>query len=400
MSYLVLARKWRPSKFSEVVGQDHAVAALKNSISSQNIHHAYLFTGTRGIGKTSIARILAKALNCSDLIDNSEPCNTCESCKSINEGAAIDFIEIDAASRRGIEDTKNLLETISYLPSSSRYKIYLIDEVHMLTPESFNALLKNLEEPPPHVIFMFATTEYKKILPTIISRCLQINLSSVSVKVISDQLGKIFSKEKIKLLYDPILKVNSINIKKREKIENRFLNTNYILSIGRLTKQKNFFLLISAFKEISQKYPNLKLIILGEGDERKKLEKLIEDLNLSGSVFLEGYKKNIFNYLNNCECYISSSLYEDPGFSLIESGFLNKPVIAADSNTGPSEILNNSKNGFLFRNNDKTSLVDQYFKLKNSNTKDVINKKINLKKFSKNFSVFRHFKNFEKILSN
>ncbi len=211
---------------------------------------------------------------------------------------------------------------------------------------------------------------------------------------------KIFSKEKIKLLYDPKLKVNSINIKKREKIENRFLNTNYILSIGRLTKQKNFFLLISAFKEISQKYPNLKLIILGEGDERKKLEKLIEDLNLSGSVFLEGYKKNIFNYLNNCECYISSSLYEDPGFSLIESGFLNKPVIAADSNTGPSEILNNSKNGFLFRNNDKTSLVDQYFKLKNSNTKDVINKKINLKKFSKNFSVFRHFKNFEKILSN
>jgi glycosyltransferase involved in cell wall biosynthesis len=211
---------------------------------------------------------------------------------------------------------------------------------------------------------------------------------------------KIFPKEKIKLLYDPILNVNSINIKKREKLEDRFLNINYILSIGRLTKQKNFFLLISAFKEITQKYPNLKLIILGEGDERKKLEKLIEDLSLSGSVFLEGYKKNIFNYLNNCECYISSSLYEDPGFSLIESGFLNKAVIAADSNTGPSEILNNSKNGFLFRNNDKTSLVDQYFKLKDSNTKDVINKKINLKKFSKNFSVFRHFKNFEKILSN
>ncbi len=211
---------------------------------------------------------------------------------------------------------------------------------------------------------------------------------------------KIFSKEKIKLLYDPILNVNSINIKKREKLEDRFLNINYILSIGRLTKQKNFFLLIGAFKEITQKYPNLKLIILGEGDERKKLEKLIEDLSLSGSVFLEGYKKNIFNYLNNCECYISSSLYEDPGFSLIESGFLNKAVIAADSNTGPSEILNNSKNGFLFRNNDKTSLVDQYFKLKDSNTKDVINKKINLKKFSKNFSVFRHFKNFEKILSN
>ena len=197
MSYLVLARKWRPKNFAEVVGQDHAVSALRNSINSENIHHAYLFTGTRGIGKTSIARILAKALNCTDL-KNGEPCNLCDSCRSINEGAAIDFIEIDAASRRGIEDTKNLLETISYLPASSKYKIYLIDEVHMLTPESFNALLKNLEEPPPHVIFMFATTEYKKILPTIVSRCLQINLSSASVKTITEQLSKIFSQEKIK----------------------------------------------------------------------------------------------------------------------------------------------------------------------------------------------------------
>ena len=198
MSYLVLARKWRPTNFSEVVGQEHAVSALKNSISSQNIHHAYLFTGTRGIGKTSIARILAKALNCKDLIENSEPCNSCDSCTSINEGAAIDFIEIDAASRRGIDDTKDLLETVSYLPSSSKYKIYLIDEVHMLTPESFNALLKNLEEPPPHVIFMFATTDHKKILPTIISRCLQINLSSIPLKTISNLLSDIFSKEKIK----------------------------------------------------------------------------------------------------------------------------------------------------------------------------------------------------------
>ncbi len=209
---------------------------------------------------------------------------------------------------------------------------------------------------------------------------------------------KIFPKNKLKLLYDPILKINSINTKKKEKIEDRFLETEYILSIGRLTKQKNFALLVVAFKEIIKEYPNLKLIILGEGEDRKKLENLVNNLNLKNFVFLEGYKKNIFNYLHNCECYISSSLYEDPGFTLIESGFLNKPVIAADSNTGPSEILNKSNNGFLFRNNDKISLVDQYLKFKKSSTKEIMNKQINLKKFSKNFSIFRHFLNLEKIL--
>ncbi len=212
--------------------------------------------------------------------------------------------------------------------------------------------------------------------------------------------SKIFPKEKLKLLYDPILKVNFINTKKKEKIEDRFLKTDYILSIGRLTKQKNFSLLINAFKEIVKKYPNLKLIILGEGEDRKKIEKLIKSLSLSNIIFLEGYKRNIFNYIHNCECYISTSLYEDPGFTLIETGFLNKPVIAADSNTGPSEILDNSNNGFLFKNNDKISLVNNYLQFKKLSAKEVMNKKINLKKFSKNFSIFQHFQNLEKILSN
>ena len=214
-----------------------------------------------------------------------------------------------------------------------------------------------------------------------------------------DELN-IFPKEKLRLLYDPILKVNSINTKKREKIDDKFLKIDYILSIGRLTRQKNFLLLINAFGEIIKRYPNLKLIILGEGEDRSKIEKLIENLNLTENVFLEGYKKNIFNYLYNCECYVSSSLYEDPGFSLIESGFLNKFVIAADSNTGPSEILNQSKNGFLFKNDDKDSLVNKYFEFKKLGNKEIKSKKLKLKKFSKNFSVFSHFQNLVKILSN
>ena len=210
----------------------------------------------------------------------------------------------------------------------------------------------------------------------------------------------IFPKEKLRLLYDPILKVNSINTKKREKIDDKFLKIEYILSIGRLTRQKNFLLLIDAFGEIIKRYPNIKLIILGEGEDRNKIEKLIENLNLTENVFLEGYKKNIFNYLYNCECYVSSSLYEDPGFSLIESGFLNKFVIAADSNTGPSEILDQSKNGFLFKNNKKDSLVNKYFEFKKLSNKEINIKRLNLKKFSKNFSVFSHFQNLIKILSN
>ena len=181
----------------EVVGQDHIVQALKNSLKNDMPHQAFLFTGTRGVGKTSLARILTKALNCEHLKDG-EPCNKCDSCLSINDGSSIDFQEIDAASRRGISETKELLETIPYLPSSSKFKVYLIDEVHMLTKESFNSLLKTLEEPPPHVIFMFATTEVSQIPATILSRCLQLNLNSVSNEDLMSQLANIFSKEKVK----------------------------------------------------------------------------------------------------------------------------------------------------------------------------------------------------------
>ncbi len=241
---------------------------------------------------------------------------------------------------------------------------------------------------------------FRKFFWTLLSK--NVHLVTCPTRSTLEKLDKlnIFPKNKLKLLYDPILRVKSINTQKKIKLEDNLLGTEYILSIGRLTRQKNFPLLIKAFNEILKEYSNLKLVILGEGEERKEIEKLIKKLGLNKSIYLQGYKKNIFNYLYNCECYISSSFYEDPGFSLIESGFLNKFVIAADSNTGPTEILDNSNNGLLFRNNDKKSLVEQYLVFKKLSFKQAMKKKINLKKFTRNFSAFNHFKIISEILSN
>ena len=190
MSYLVLARKWRPRKFSEVKGQPHAVRALTNAISAERVHHAWLFAGTRGVGKTTLARILAAALNCRKGAEP-EPCGECESCRSIEEGSFVDLMEVDAASRTKVEQTRELLENVQYAPASGSYKIYLIDEAHMLSASSFNALLKTLEEPPPHVKFLLATTEPRRLPVTVLSRCLQINLRSMDSETIGDQLTAI-----------------------------------------------------------------------------------------------------------------------------------------------------------------------------------------------------------------
>ena len=190
MSYLVLARKWRPRKFSEVKGQPHAVRALTNAISADRVHHAWLFAGTRGVGKTTLARILAAALNCRKGAAP-EPCGECESCRSIEEGSFVDLMEVDAASRTKVEQTRELLENVQYAPASGSYKIYLIDEAHMLSASSFNALLKTLEEPPPHVKFLLATTEPRRLPVTVLSRCLQINLRSMDSETIGDQLAAI-----------------------------------------------------------------------------------------------------------------------------------------------------------------------------------------------------------------
>ena len=196
MSYLVLARKWRPKNFSDTVGQEHVLQALMNALESGRLHHAYLFAGTRGVGKTTIARILAKALNCETGV-TAEPCGKCGACQEIDEGRFVDLIEVDAASRTKVDDTRDLLDNVQYAPASGRFKVYLIDEVHMLSKSSFNALLKTLEEPPPHVKFLLATTEPQKLPVTVLSRCLQFNLTRLTPRLIQERLSMICDAEGI-----------------------------------------------------------------------------------------------------------------------------------------------------------------------------------------------------------
>ena len=196
MSHQVLARKWRPRVFREMVGQEHVLQALINALDHDRLHHAYLFSGTRGVGKTTVARILAKCLNC-EVGVSSEPCGECSSCVEIAEGRSIDLIEVDAASRTKVDQTRELLDNVQYAPTHSRYKVYLIDEVHMLSDHSFNALLKTLEEPPPHVIFLLATTDPKKLPATVLSRCLQFNLKNMSAELIVGHLQYVLEQEMV-----------------------------------------------------------------------------------------------------------------------------------------------------------------------------------------------------------
>ncbi len=196
MSYQVLARKWRPANFTQMVGQEHVLQALTNALDSNRLHHAYLFSGTRGVGKTTIARIFAKSLNCEQGI-GSEPCGECPSCSEIDQGRSLDLIEIDAASRTGVDDMRELLDNVQYAPTRSRFKVYLIDEVHMLSKSSFNALLKTLEEPPPHIKFLLATTDPQKMPVTVLSRCLQFNLKRMSRSQILSQLQFLTEQESI-----------------------------------------------------------------------------------------------------------------------------------------------------------------------------------------------------------
>src|SRR3990167_6449235 len=196
MSYQVLARKWRPRSFQTMVGQQSTLRILANALEQKRIHHAYLFTGTRGVGKTTIARILAKCLNCESGV-TSTPCGTCHTCKAVDAGQFLDLYEVDAASRTKVEDTRELLDNVLYPPTQGRYKVYLIDEVHMLSNHSFNALLKTLEEPPEHVKFLLATTDPKRLPVTVLSRCLQFHLKRILPEQIAGHLQHICNIENI-----------------------------------------------------------------------------------------------------------------------------------------------------------------------------------------------------------
>src|SRR5580658_9954609 len=195
-AYTALARKWRPHSFAEMTGQEHVLRALSNALESGRVHHAFLFAGTRGVGKTTVARILAKCLNCERGV-SAEPCGECASCREIDSGRSVDLIEVDAASRTRVDDTRELLDNVQYAPTRSRHKIYLIDEVHMLSAHSFNALLKTLEEPPPHVKFLLATTDPQKLPVTVLSRCLQFSLKRLSSSLIAERMKVIATAEKL-----------------------------------------------------------------------------------------------------------------------------------------------------------------------------------------------------------
>ena len=206
MSYQVLARKWRPTNFSQVAGQAHVLKSLINALDNGRLHHAYLFTGTRGVGKTTLARILAKCLNCESGV-TSKPCEVCGSCLEISQGRFVDLIEVDAASRTKVEDTRELLDNVQYTPSRGRFKVYLIDEVHMLSSHSFNALLKTLEEPPPHVKFLFATTDPQKLPVTVLSRCLQFSLKNLTPQQITEHLIYVLQHEAIEFAEDALWQI-------------------------------------------------------------------------------------------------------------------------------------------------------------------------------------------------
>lgn len=275
MNYTALARKWRPQKFNDVIGQNHIILSLTNSLRSRKIHHAYLFSGSHGIGKTTIARLFAKGLNCKTGITEF-PCNQCISCEEIKHNNSLDLIEIDAASRTKVEDTRILLENIQYSPIHSRFKIYLIDEVHMLSKSSFNALLKTLEEPPTHVKFLLATTDPKKLPKTVLSRCIQFYLKLIESEKIQRRIEYILQSEKIESNHEPCKMIADLS---QGSMRDALSLLDQALAIGNgkiLTKS------IKEMLELLDEEDALKIIQAVVQKDGIKILKLIEKISQKG----------------------------------------------------------------------------------------------------------------------
>jgi DNA polymerase-3 subunit gamma/tau len=285
-----LARKWRPKNFDTIVGQDFAIEAIKNSIKNQRIHHAYLFSGTRGVGKTTIARIFAKSLNCQAGVSIS-PCCNCSSCEEIDHSKAIDVIELDAASNTQVDNMRELMENANYQPTSSKYKVFIIDEVHMLSKSSFNAMLKTLEEPPEHVIFILATTDPEKIPVTVLSRCLHFSLLQMTNDEIIKQLSQIFNEEKISFddkSLESIAKASEGSMRDALSLSDRIIN----FSNGNITIDKVEKVLGAVSKDTINKL--IELIATNDRDEISKLLKNIQHANLSYEHILKNLAESFY----------------------------------------------------------------------------------------------------------
>ncbi|MEJ2627650.1 MAG: DNA polymerase III subunit gamma/tau, partial [bacterium] len=319
MSYLVLARKWRPLVWEDMRGQEHVTSTLKNAIKNERLAHAYLFTGPRGVGKTTAARILAKSLNCDKGI-STVPCNQCSSCKEISEGINTDVYEIDGASNRGINEIRSLREKIKYAPSSGIYKIYIIDEVHMLTKEAFNALLKTLEEPPEHVVFIFATTEPHKVPPTIISRCQRFDFRRISTQEINQSLRTICQAEKINI-DDEAIQLISMKADGSLRDSQSILDQMISYTEGAITGEQ----VIKALGLIEQDVFFQITDIVQEKDIKRGIQ-LVEDIVSKGydiEEFLNGLEDHLRNLLfvistQNTEILQTSETYKKRYLTQVE----------------------------------------------------------------------------------
>ena len=376
MNYIVTARKWRPQKFEEVIGQEHISKTIKNAIVNNRIAHAYLFAGPRGVGKTTTARILAKALNCQN-ISNGEPCNECEICKSFNSSQSLDIIEIDGASNRRIDEIRALREAVKYSPTSGKYKIFIIDEVHMLTTESFNALLKTLEEPPEHAIFIFATTDVHKVPLTIISRCQRFDFRRIEVAAIKGQLSKIAKEDNIAIdeqsltyiakksdgalrdaqsLFDQVISYGGKSIDSKVvatmlnlideeiyfRISDAILNKNFMeaFEISKLIYD-NGWNYIDFISELTEHFRNILTVILKEDSSFIESTEQIKKMYIKYiGTFNESDLLRILTYLAKVEHHLKISQNQK---LLLEISLSH--LIGLESTTRISELLNKIQNG-------------------------------------------------------